>query len=68
MLFILAITTLKKKTNKQTKQKQKREENDLLQCFDKTEKLRIAKCSYLEKYILFSTFCGIDLYIRLHKN
>ena len=40
MLFILAITTLKKKqTNKQKqKQKQKREENDLLQCFDKTEK------------------------------
>ena len=39
MLFILAITTLKKKqTNKQKqKQKQKREENDLLQCFDKTE-------------------------------
>ena len=40
MLFILAITTLKKKqTNKQKqKQKQKREVNDLLQCFDKTEK------------------------------
>ena len=70
MLFILAITTLKKQTNKQTKQKQKqkREENDLLQCFDKTEKLRITKCSYLEKHILFSTFCSIDLYIRLHKN
>ena len=69
MLFILAITTLKK-TNKQTKQKQKqkRKENDLLQCFDKTEKLRITKCSYLEKHILFSTFCSIDLYIRLHKN
>ena len=72
MLFILAITTLKKKqTNKQKqkqKQKQKREENDLLQCFDKTEKWRITKCSYLEKHILFSTFCSIDLYIRLHKN
>ena len=52
------------KKKQKNKTKQKREKNDLLQCSDKTEKLR--KCSYLEKHILFSTFCSIDLYICLY--